>query len=232
MALQNPDHTITVKMGAKEYTLDTKKMPYFEAWSRSKLASGCDATALTHDEIENFDVALTCVQKGFRNCFRLLGTDLNRYYALCKTLDYLLVDVLGGWTLKEVSKDFRTIKSGWSGYYDDDEPRTPTTKGAKDSAFRFLYMLHANKFEARDSSKVFESTLFIVSHRGSFKHNSRSVIREAYCQKFSPTLKQRAKLDEWPVYVGEKPFDSDEDYTTPSSDDYTDSDDYCYWSSD
>jgi hypothetical protein len=93
-----------------------------------------------------------------------------------------------------------------------------------------LYLISVGEFrdENKDSTKVFNAVLFIVSHSATFKWKTRTVIRAAYQDRFVLTLKQIARLDEW--LKGDTEDDVDLDVTTTdesldeSSDGYYDSD--------
>lgn len=68
---------------------------------------------------------------------------------------------------------------------------------------------------------LFNAVMFVVSHPGTFKYRTKRVIRIAYEERFRPTLKQRARLDQWEK--GENTIYST-DATTEEEFDYFDSD--------
>jgi hypothetical protein len=51
--------------------------------------------------------------------------------------------------------------------------------------------------ETRDSAKVFNAVLFLVSYLATFKWRTRRVVWAAYEERFVITTKQTARLDEW-----------------------------------
>ncbi|KAF1982575.1 hypothetical protein K402DRAFT_362716, partial [Aulographum hederae CBS 113979] len=121
------------------------------------------------------------------------------------------------------------LKVGKADY--DHEERRPirSNKGlARDTAFQLLYLIlhaqcHGFENEAKDSAKLFNAVMFVVSHPGTFKPRAKRVIRLTY-ERFVVTTKQRAGLNKWKK---EKATDSETDATTEEEfDDCFDSDDY------
>ena len=51
--------------------------------------------------------------------------------------------------------------------------------------------------EAKDSAKIFNAVLFVVSHSATFKWRTRKVLRAAYEERFVISTKQKARLDQW-----------------------------------
>ena len=51
--------------------------------------------------------------------------------------------------------------------------------------------------EKKDSTKVFNAVLFVVSHAATFKWRTRIMVRAAYEERFVISTKQRAMLDKW-----------------------------------
>jgi hypothetical protein len=51
--------------------------------------------------------------------------------------------------------------------------------------------------EIKDSAKVFNAVLYLVSHAATFKWRTRSVVRDAYEERFVVSAKQTAALDKW-----------------------------------
>lgn len=101
---------------------------------------------------------------------------------------------------------------------------------ARDAAFRLLYLILTAHFqsEVADSQKVYNAVLFVVSHFAIFKYRTRKVVRAAYDDRFQPTEKQRASLDQWPALEpGMNGRRTEDDVTTDSSSsDEPDWDDY------
>jgi hypothetical protein len=81
--------------------------------------------------------------------------------------------------------------------------------------------------ENKDVVKTYHAVLFSVSHSGTFKSRTRSVIRMAYEKRFVVTEKQGAALMSWVMKAGDT--EEDEDYTTVKDEELSDSDDdgYC-----
>jgi hypothetical protein len=53
------------------------------------------------------------------------------------------------------------------------------------------------KDDTKDSAKVFNAVLYLVSHAATFKWRMRSVVRAAYEERFVVSTKQKAALDKW-----------------------------------
>lgn len=199
MAEQAPDtNIVTVTVDSKEYTIDTREMPYFKSQASSN-----------HDEIKHFDVAVRCVEEGFHSAFETFKTDLSRYPVLCGTLKRLGVDVLGDLSVAQIINGFKTFR------FDDDKSKTASTNLAEDFVFRLLYMHYTGALGSGDRSNVFNAITYIISHRYFYNHYTRSVVRETY-KTMNPTAKQLAIIDKWPVYDSDgkplEPFvDSDDD---------------------
>lgn len=90
-----------------------------------------------------------------------------------------------------------------------------------------MILLGEFKDEVRDSAKIFDAVLFLVSHPGTFKWRTRRVVRAAYEERFVISTKQRARLDHWEKTDTDKlAADDDSDVTTEEeeSDYYYDSD--------
>jgi hypothetical protein len=70
---------------------------------------------------------------------------------------------------------------------------------ARDAAFKLLHLILLSDFkdETKDSAKVFNAVLFVMSHSSTFKWRTRCVVRAAYEERFVPSVKQRASLDQW-----------------------------------
>ena len=176
------------------------KIPYFESFIRFQQSSGHDSTQLpTHDDIPFFGIINDGVQKGFRQFFRRMPTNLNDYHTLCNTLDFLRVDVTSDHNLHDIMADFRRGKSDW-----DPEERFKISgikSLARDSAFRLLYQLLLSDFQSdvKDSNMAYQATLFVVSHRGIFKYRTRKMVREAFEERICVSAKQLQALGKWSI---------------------------------
>lgn len=51
--------------------------------------------------------------------------------------------------------------------------------------------------ETKDSAKVFNAVLYLISHAATFKWRTRSVVQAAYEERFVVSAKQIAALDKW-----------------------------------
>ncbi|RAQ60936.1 hypothetical protein AFCA_011028 [Aspergillus flavus] len=199
-----PSKTL-LKIGNTLYNVDLSMIPYlasFVSFERNRQPQGSE---FTHGDIPLFDTALQGLESGYRFCFRSLPVDLAQYHTLCETYDFLGVDVLGGQTIDNIFADLRACKTD----YELDYKRYRAIKGdktlARDAAFRLLFLILRGEFrdEARDSAKAYNAVLFIVSHLGTFKYRTRSVLRAAYEERFVVSTKQRARLDEWKKLEGD-----------------------------
>ncbi|KAE8384247.1 hypothetical protein BDV23DRAFT_177209 [Aspergillus alliaceus] len=153
-------------------------IPYLESCVRFDRTRRLYGSEYTHGDIPLFDTALKGLESGYRFCFRSLPVDLAQYHVLCKTYDFLRVDVLGGQTIDRIFVDLRACKTD----YALDHKRYRAINGDKalsrDAAFRLVFLiLKANfKDEGRDSAKVYNAVLFVVSHPGTFKPRIRAVL--------------------------------------------------------
>jgi hypothetical protein len=69
--------------------------------------------------------------------------------------------------------------------------------------------------ETKDSVKVHNAVIFVVSHANTFKWRTRKVVRAAYEERFVISVKQRAGLDKWEKTDAAKLANEDEgDVTT------------------
>lgn len=66
-------------------------------------------------------------------------------------------------------------------------------------AFKLLYLILLGDFgdEVKDSNKVLNAVLFVVSHAGIFKWRTRTVVRAASEERFVVSENQRSRLDKW-----------------------------------
>ncbi|OTB09266.1 hypothetical protein M426DRAFT_18641 [Hypoxylon sp. CI-4A] len=194
------DSRVKIQVGSAEHLVDTKKIPYFESFLSFQQKSGqSTASVPVHGDIPFFDIINYGVSKGYRQFFRRMPTQLSDYHTLCESLEFLAIDILAGRKLPDIVRDFRKAKSD----YDPQERRE--IKGnknlARDSAFKLLYMFLLGEFQsdARDSNAAYNATLFVVSHRGIFKHKTRKMVREAFEERFVVSEKQKNNLNMWPV---------------------------------
>jgi hypothetical protein len=179
------------------YDIDVSKIPYLSSFVNFQVNAQPRSTEFVHEPIPLFDIALKGIESGYRQCFRSLPADLSQHHTLCDTYHFLHVDVLGGQSIGEIIND---LKSGTSDY-DREERRE--IKGdrskARDTAFKLLYLVLLGDFtdETKDSAKVFNAVLYLVSHAATFKWRTRSVVRAAYEERFVVSTKQKAALDKW-----------------------------------
>lgn len=222
MRTTGDDLKATIKIGHVDYRIHLSKMPYLASFVQLQSAAQPEATHFIHGAIDLFDVALKGVESGYRQCFRSLPTDLSKYHTLFETYKYLQVDVLSGLSIDQIIANLKVGKVD----FDPDERRSiPGNKGlARDTAFQLLYLILYGQFEdqAKSSMKLFNAVMFVVSHSGTFKNRTKRVVRVAYEERFSPTYKQRTRLDQWEK--GEAA-----NYATDAT---TEEDDDCYFDSD
>ncbi|KAG9227928.1 hypothetical protein BJ875DRAFT_35711 [Amylocarpus encephaloides] len=186
-----------IKVGDVCYDINVSKIPYLSSFVDFQVNAQPQSTEFVHEPIPLFDIALKGIESGYRQCFRSLPADLSQHHILCDTYHFLHVDVLGGQSIGEIIND---LKSG-AGDYDREERRE--IKGdrskARDTAFKLLYLILLGDFtdEAKDSTKIFNAVLYLVSHAATFKWRTRSVVRAAYEERFVVSIKQKAALDKW-----------------------------------
>lgn len=210
-----------IKIGNVDYMIDVSKVPYFASFIQIQRATQPEAAEFIHKPISLFDVALKGLESGYRQCFRSLPTDLSQYRILFETYKFLQVDVLSGLLMDEVIANLKVGKAD----YDPEERRTicGNKSVARDKAFQLLYLILQTQHgdETRNSLKLLNAVMFVVSHPRTFKYRTRRVVRDAYEEQFNPTMKQRAGLDRW-----EKREDVNDvtDATTEEETDYYDSD--------
>ncbi len=191
----SPSTAITI--GDVRYDIDLSKIPYLLSFVDFQAKAQPQSTELVHDPIPLFDIALKGIESGYRQCFRSLPADLSQHRILCETYDFLCVDVLGGHSIDEI---FRDLKSGQSDYDREERREIKGNKSkARDAAFKLLYLILLRDFkdEKKDSAKVFNAVLYLVSHAATFKWRTRSVVRAAYEERFVISIKQTAALDKW-----------------------------------
>lgn len=215
---------VTIRIGDMDYSsVHVSKIPYLESFVQLQITQP-EATEFIHEPISLFDVALRGVESGYRQCFRCLPTDLSKFHTLFQTYKFLNVSVLGNLSIDQVIANLKVGKAD----YDPEERRLILgNKGlARDTAFQLLYLiLHTqSEDETKNSMKLFNAVMFVVSHPGTFKYRTKRVIRAAYEERFRLTAKQKVRLDEWEeretgsyatdATTEEEPdhqFDSDED---------------------
>ncbi|KAL9097152.1 MAG: hypothetical protein Q9165_000579 [Trypethelium subeluteriae] len=179
------------------YSVNVSKIPYFASFIQLQRVTRPEATEFIHEPIDLFDVALKGVDSGYRQCFRSLPIDLSHYRTLFKTYKFLNVDILSGLSLNEV---IANLKVGQGDYDPEERRRIPGDKGlARNTAFQFLYLIMYAQFDpqGKESGKLFNAVVFVVSHPGTFKYRTKRIIRTAYEERFTITTKQRASLDQW-----------------------------------
>lgn len=221
MRTTGDDHKATIRIGDMAYSINVSKMPYLASFIRLQKVTQPEATEFIHEPINLFDVALKGLESGYRQCFRSLPTDLTQYRTLLDTYEFLNVDILCGLSIDDVIAHLKLGKAD----YDPDEGRSiPGNKSlARDTAFQLLYLILRAQFadETKDSMKLFNAVMFVVSHPGTFKYRTKRVVRVAYEERFRLTTKQRARLDQWEK---REATNDTTDATTEEESDYFDSD--------
>ncbi|KAH8693580.1 hypothetical protein BGW36DRAFT_429624 [Talaromyces proteolyticus] len=221
-----------VRIGGASYDIDMSKIPYLASFVNFQTQAQPQTKEFIHGSIPLFDVALKGIESGYRQCFRSLPPDLSQHHTLCDTYQFLGVDVLGGQSINEI---FNDLKSGQSDY-EREYKRYREIKGnkskARDTAFKLLYLILLGDFmnETRDSAKVFNAVLYLVSHSATFKWRTRKVVRAAYEERFVVSVKQTARLDEWEKKDATKLAveDAGDVTTEEEGTDYYDDSDYSY----
>ncbi|KAJ4294100.1 hypothetical protein N0V90_007790 [Kalmusia sp. IMI 367209] len=212
----------TIQIGVKEYLVDLKKIPYFDAFLGFQQRAGQPPV---HEDVPFFDIINSSVEQGYRQIFRLMPTQLSDYRILCETFEYLAIDVLKNRKLCDIVKDTKLGRDEW----DPDEKRT--IKGLKsvprDAAFQLLYLFMLGEFEldAKDSNIAYNAVQYIVSHRRIFRCRTRKIIREVFENRFDISEKQRSGLNKWPISEPGSDEWQVEDATTEEDDydsDYSD----------
>jgi hypothetical protein len=179
------------------YDIDLSKIPYLSSFVNFQANAQPQSTEFVHEPILLFDIALKGIESGYRQCFRSLPADLSQHRTLCDTYHFLHVDVLGGQSIHEIIND---LKSGASDYDREERREIKGNRSkARDAAFKLLYLIQLGDFtdETKDSAKVFNAVLYLVSHAATFKWRTRSVVRAAYEERFVVSPKQKAALDKW-----------------------------------
>ena len=190
-----PKTAITI--GDASYNIEVLKIPYLASFVDFQTKAQPQTTEFIHGPIPLFDVALKGIESGYRQCFRSLLPDLSQFNLLCDTYELLCVDILGAQHIDEIISD---LKSGQDDYDRDERREIKGNKSkARDAAFKLLYLMLRGDFEneTRDSAKVFNAVLYLVSHSATFKQRTRRVVRAAYEERFVVSTKQAARLDQW-----------------------------------
>jgi hypothetical protein len=186
-----------IRIGDVHYDMDVSKILYLSSFVDFQANAQPQSTEFAHGPIPLFNIALKGIESGYRQCFRSLPADLSQHRILCDTYDFLRIDVLGRQSINEI---FNDLKSGQSDYGREERREIKGDKSkARDTAFKLLYLILLGDFknETKDSAKVFNTVLYLVSHAATFKWRTRSVIRAAYEERFVISTKQRARLDQW-----------------------------------
>ena len=214
----------TIRIGTVDYSVHVSKIPYLASFIQVQKATSPETTEFVHDPIPLFDVALKGVESGFRQCFRSLPTELYQYRTLFTTYAFLKIDILCGLPMDAVIANLKVCRAD----YDPEERRQirGNKSLARDTAFQLLYLILYGQLEdeKKDSMKLFNAVVFVVSHPGTFKYRTKRVIRAAYEDRFSPTIKQVVGLNKWEK--GEVGKDATDATTEEEPEYYFDSDDY------
>jgi hypothetical protein len=181
------------------YDIEVSKIPYLSSFVSFRDNAQLQSTEFVHGPIPLFDVALKGIESGYRQCFRFIPADLSQHHTLCETYDFLGVDILGGQSISEIFRDLKSGKTDYELEYKYCRAVKGNKSKARDTAFKLLYLILLGEFkdETEDSVKVYNAVLFVMSHSGTFKWRTRTVVRAAYEERFVVSTKQRAGLDQW-----------------------------------
>ncbi len=166
-------------------------------------------------------MALKGIEAGYRQCFRALPPDLSQHHTLCETYEFLCVDILGKKTTTDIIDDLKSGKAEFEFLVNKAK--------ARDAAFMLMYLILLGDFEneVKDSTKIFNAVLYIVSHSAVFKWSTRKVLRAAYEERFVISEKQKTGLDKWEKTEADLLAEEDEeDVTTDEEDLYLYDSDY------
>ena len=92
------------------------------------------------------------------------------------------------------------LKAGKADYDPEGRRLIPGDKSlARDTTFKLLYlMLFALlRDETKERMKLFNASMFVVSHPGDFQEPHKRVVRDAYEGWFGLMAKQIERLDHW-----------------------------------
>jgi hypothetical protein len=219
------DLKATIRIGDVDYSIHISKVPYLSSFVQLQKVTQPEATKFTHGPIDLFDVALKGIESGYRQCFRSLPIDIPQYRTLFATYKFLQVDVLMGLSIDQV---IANLKVGRADFDPEERRPIPGNKSlARDTAFKLLYLILYAQFadQTKDSMKLFNAVMFVVSHPGTFKHRTKRVVRIAYEERFRLTDKQKARLNQWERGEG---ANSATDATTEEEPDYYFDSDYSF----
>ncbi|RDK41116.1 hypothetical protein M752DRAFT_284606 [Aspergillus phoenicis ATCC 13157] len=103
------------------------------------------------------------LESGYQFCFQSLPVDLTQYHTLCKTYDFLGINMVGGQTINHIFINLRACKTDYELEYK-------------------CYHAIKGEFrnEANNSVKTHNAVLFIISHPGMFIYRTRITMRAAY----------------------------------------------------
>lgn len=185
----------TIRIGDVLFNVDLAMIPYLASFVRNQRITQPHESEYVHSAIPLFDTALKGLELGFRQCFRSLPADLSQHHTLCGTYCLLGIDVLGRQSIKDIFVNLRSCKSD----YDDYGPVKGNRSTARDAAFRLLFLMLECESEEnrRHGNMVYNAVLFVVSHPGTFKWRTRTVVRAAYEEQFAISLKQKITLNKW-----------------------------------
>lgn len=206
-----------IRIGDVMYDIDVSRIPYLSSFVRFQSAAQPQKEFI-HNSIPLFDTALKGLESGYRACFRLLPADLSRFHTLCDTYDFLRIDVLGGQSIDDIIVRLKAGKTDYELEYKRYRAIRGDKSTAREAAFQLLFLILLFDFKnpMKDSNKVFNAVLFVVSHSGTFKWRIRAVVRAAYEERFVVSSKQKAMLDRWSKL---KPAeDVSDDYMTTEDD--------------
>ncbi|KAB5583424.1 hypothetical protein GE09DRAFT_1182157 [Coniochaeta sp. 2T2.1] len=209
---------VTMKIGAKHYTLDVKRFPYLEAYLSFLRHSGRDIVnhLPTHPDLPFFDVALHGLNHGFRQVFDLMPPDISAYISLCDTLELIAPDLLGGLKLIDI---FHCLRCGKAVLDEEGRVvRSANERVALTFASRLVYMFVVDEFESehedelrrrcdakRAADLAFESTMWVLTHEKVFGWKVRRVVRDAFEERFVVTRKQLWRGRSFSLYPAELP---------------------------
>ncbi|KAL2837333.1 hypothetical protein BJY01DRAFT_258390 [Aspergillus pseudoustus] len=193
------DPRLSLKIGDTAYNVDISMVPYLSSFVRLQRLAQPQRTDFVLQHIPLFEIALKGLESGYRQCFRSLRDEVSQYQTLCDTYDFLGVDVIGGQSIDNIFADLRACKPDYEGGY----KRSRMVKGDKsrsrDAAFRLLFLIIRGEFseENKDTVKVYNAVIFVVSHPGTFKKGARTAVRAAFEERFVVSPKQRSQLERW-----------------------------------
>lgn len=195
------------------YEIDVSRIPRLASLVLNSGDSSSQLTEIIHEAIPLFDVSLKGIELGYRQCFRVMSSDITLYHTLCDTYDFLLVDVCKGRTINEIIKDLKAGQEDYDGYRDKSK--------ARDAAFKLVYFISRDTFQSNDKHKntIFNAVLFVVSHPRTFNWKTRNAVRAVCESRTILSIKQKANLDRWHELDSCKQADTDEDDGTTEEED-------------